>query len=115
MKVRLHRRHHGVHDLVRETEVPGTFAEWATPGDPGPGRDWTARIRVDEERLVVALPEGFLPVPPSRVLVGVEDEDSGTALSQLTVFRPWGKYFDAYCLWLVMDGTDAALNPAVSA
>ena len=96
MKIQLTRRHYGVHDLVKETDIPGTLADYATvkppSGSPYDGREFA----VNEAKLAAALPEGFLPVPARRVLLGIDD----TAQSGLTVFHDWAKYFDAYMLWL---------------
>lgn len=96
MKIQLTRRHYGVHDLVKEADIPGTLADYATvkpaSGSPYDGREYA----IDEEKLAVALPEGFLLAPVPRVLVGIDD----TAQSGLRMFRDWGKYFDAYMLWL---------------
>jgi len=96
MKVQLTRRHYGVHDMVKEVDVPGTLADYATvkppSGSPYDGREYS----IDETKLAGALPEGFLPLPVKRVLLGIDD----TAQSGLTVFHDWAKYFDAYMLWL---------------
>jgi hypothetical protein len=98
MNVRLTVRHCGVHDLVDTAEVPGAFTDYATPAEPGnaDGDEWV----IDEGKLLAALPGGFLPVPVSKVLLGTETEDGGTAISGLKQFRRWAKYFDAYMLWL---------------
>lgn len=96
MKIQLTHRHYGVHDLRKETDIPGELADYATvkPSDGGPydGREYV----IDEAKLAAALPEGFLPVPVRRVLLGIDD----TAQSGLKVFHDWAKYFDAYMLWL---------------
>ena len=96
MKIQLTHRHYGVHDLVKEADIPGVLADYATvkPSDGGPydGREYV----IAEDKLAAALPEGFLPVPVRRVLVGIDD----TAQSGLVKFHDWGKYFDAYMLWL---------------
>ena len=98
MNVRLTSRHYGVHNLRAETTVPGTFADYATPAEPGNADrdDWV----IDEDRLLAALPADFLPVPVRRVLLGTEDENGGTAISGTKRFRRWAKYFDAYMIWL---------------
>jgi len=96
MKVQLTHRHYGVHSIAAEADIPGNLADYATvkppSGSPYDGREWD----IDEEKLAAALPEGFLPVPVRRVLLGIDD----TAQSGLKVFRDWAKYFDAYMLWL---------------
>ena len=97
MIVQLTRRHYGVHDLVKEADIPGTLADYATvkppSGSPYDGREYD----IDETKLAAALAEiSFLPAPVPRVLLGIDD----TAQSGLKVFRDWGKYFDSYMLWL---------------
>ena len=96
MKVQLTRRHYGVHDLVKEADIPGTLADYATvkppSGSPYDGREYD----IDEAGLAGALPDDFLPVTIGGVLLGIDD----TAQSGLKVFRDWGKYFDSYMLWL---------------
>ncbi len=97
MKVQLTRRHYGIHDLVKEADIPGSLADYATvkppSGSPYDGREYV----IDESKLADALAEiGFLPAPVPRVLLGIDD----TAQSGLKVFRDWGKYFDSYMLWL---------------
>lgn len=101
MKITLAHRHHGVHKNVNEVEIPGGFSDYATP-KPGGHDDYV----IDEERLLAALPDGFLPVPPTRILLAVEDEIGGTGQRGLTHFRDWAKYFDAYCLNLVMEPSE---------
>jgi hypothetical protein len=96
VKIELDHRHYGIHSPVSEAEIPGEFADYATPRAlPNADRDEYA---VDEDRLLAALPDGFLPVGTRSVLLMVADEDGGTALSGLSRFRPWAKYFDAYTL-----------------
>lgn len=96
MKIQLTHRHYGVHDLRKETDIPGELADYATvkppSGSPYDGREYD----IDEAKLAAALPEGFLPRPIRLVLLGIDD----TAQSGLKVFGDWGKYFDAYMLWL---------------
>ena len=81
-----------------ETNVPGAFTDYAAAAVPGNADrdDWV----IDEDRLLAALPQGFLPVDASRVLLGTEDENGGTAVSGTKQFRRWAKYFDAYMIWL---------------
>src|SRR5690606_2188819 len=99
VKVILRHRHHGLHENVKEAVLPGTFGDYAVPKDEefSTPDDW----RIDEEKLIAALPEGFLPVPPYRILLAVEDEYGGTGQVGLSRFRNWAKYFDAYCLSLM--------------
>lgn len=96
MKIELTKRHYGLHELVSDGDVPGVLADYATLA-PMP-RIRSDEYAVDEDMLLAALPEGFLPVPPSRVLLLVGDENGGTGQSGLSKFRNWAKYFDAYAL-----------------
>jgi hypothetical protein len=96
VKVTLAHRHYGVHKNVAETEIPGVFSDYATPKGSDP-----CDCVIDEDRLLSALPDGFLPVQPARILLAVEDEIGGTGQIGLSQFRDWAKYFDAYCLNLV--------------
>lgn len=96
MKVELKHRHFGVHKAVREVEIAGEFTDYASAQD-----DVRDQYVIAEDKLLGALPEGFLPVPPRRVLLAVSDEHGGTGQVGLTKFLNWAKYFDAYCLNLV--------------
>lgn len=105
VKIELCHRHYGVHSLVSETEIPGEFGGYATPLPPGnPHRDEYA---IDEDKLLAAIPDGFLPVAARSVLLMVGDEDGSTALSGLSRFRPWAKYFDAYSLTIKKPAEEA--------
>ena len=103
MKITLACRHYGLHRNVSETEIPGDFSDYATP-KPNSHGDYV----IDETRLVSALPGGFLPCPPNRVLLAVQDETGGTGQRGLSLFRDWAKYFDAYCLNLVMPAPETS-------
>jgi hypothetical protein len=99
MKVTLAHRHYGVHRNVAETEIPGSFSDYATPKSGGDSDDYV----INEARLLAALPDDFLPVPSARILLAVEDEIGGSGQRGLTQFRDWAKYFDAYCLNLIQE------------
>ncbi|GAA3958479.1 hypothetical protein GCM10023085_46110 [Actinomadura viridis] len=99
MKITLAHRHYGVHTNRAQTEIPGSFSDYATPS-PGTARDTYV---INEELLISALPDGFLPVEPRRILLAVVDETGGTGQRRLSRFRDWAKYFDAYCLNLHAD------------
>lgn len=98
MKISLAHRHHGVHHGVTTGEIPGGFSDYAIP-KPGSRDDYM----INEDRLLAALPPDFLPVPAARVLLAVVDDTGGTGQRDLTRFRDWAKYFDAYCLNLEKD------------
>lgn len=106
MKITLAHRHYGVHKTVREADISGEFSDYATP-KPGRHGDYA----IDEEKLLAALPDGFLPCAPGRILLAVEHETGGTGQVDLSRFRDWAKYFDAYCLNLVLDGDPADAPP----
>lgn len=97
MKITLAHRRQGIHRTINETEIPGDFSDYATP--PANVNDDHV---IDEARLLEALPDGFLPCSPDRVLLAVSDETGGTGQRGLSLFLNWAKYFDAYCLNLVM-------------
>ena len=103
MKIKLAHRHYGVHENIAEIEVPGEFSDYATPR-PGATRDDCV---IDEDKLIAALPDGFLPRQPSRILLAVVDEIGGTGQTGLKRFRDWAKYFDAYCLNLIKAGGES--------
>jgi hypothetical protein len=103
MKVELSHRHYGIHKLVGEADIPGEFGDYATPK---PHDVRTDEWAIDEGKLLAALPDGFLPVPARRVLLGVGDQDGGTGQSGLSRFRDWAKYFDAYMLTLLKEGAE---------
>lgn len=101
MKVKLFRRHYGIHTLVKETEVEGTLRRYVKRNsevDPAAGETFA----VQEERLISALPNDFLPVDPSKILLTIQDKGKmgSTAQVGLSQFRNWAKYFDAFCIEL---------------
>jgi hypothetical protein len=101
MKVELTLRHYGVHDPAGEAEIPGEFSDYATP-TPGQADDYA----IDEDKLIAALPEGFLPDRPSRILLGVTGGAGSAAQGATSRFHRWAKYFDAHMLWLVTPGPE---------
>ena len=111
MKVTLYSRHFGVYTTVAETEVPGQFTDWVYQGEPESNRPWDETLRVHENKLIDALPDGFLLANPKRILLTVSTKTGGTGQSQLERFRPWAKYFDCYILDLEMDESAAVLIP----
>ena len=95
MKVILNHRHYGIHTPVKETEIEGKFEDYYFGED-----------QINEDLLLKNLPEGFLPVDPSKVLLSVQTVNDkgeiigGTGQRGLKYFRNWEKYFDAYNLEL---------------
>jgi len=112
MKIGLTRRHYGLHELVKEAEIPGELDDYATLLTVS--RIHPDEYAVDEDKLLAALPKDFLPVPARRVLLMVGDEDGATGQSGLSKFRNWAKYFDAYALTIYkpeqVSPTDAYLS-----
>lgn len=104
MLITLRRRHHGVHEFVKEVEIPGQFDDYCVliPWD-GNSSDRQENFKIDEEKLLAALPARFLPVKPGKVLLSVDDQYGGTGQRGLNVFLNWAKYFDAYCLSVQKD------------
>lgn len=105
MKIELAHRRYGLHDLVGETEIPGEFGDYATPR-PDEVRD--EEYTIAEDKLLAAIPGGFLPVPPRQILLCTGDKDWSTGQSNLSLFRSWAKYFDAYVLTLAKPDPEPA-------
>lgn len=87
MYIQLMHRHYGVHKSIKHTEIPCEFSE-VYLGDNN----------INEELLLEHIPEGWLPTKPSSILLAVGDEYGSNGQYNLDKFRPWSKYFDAYCL-----------------
>lgn len=113
MKVTLFHRHHGVYDHRGDADLPGSFSDYARQKEPAE-RDRPNdpdEYVIDEDELLAALPEGFIPlstidpgpVPPRRILLTVSDEAGGTGQTRLARFRNFGKYFDSYVLDLAKE------------
>ena len=103
MKVRLFKRHYGVHTMVKETEIDGTLRRYIKKYDGEENKNRVGDFyTINEERLIGALPKNFLPVEPSKVLVCVQDKSKmgSTGQSNLSTFRNWAKYFDSYSIEL---------------
>jgi len=96
MKVGLSKRRHGAHIEIANCEIPGDFDDYAKLR-PGSSDDYA----IEEQKILDALPEDFLPVAPRMILVTVDDDNGGTGQTGLTLFRDWAKYFDAYSLNLM--------------
>ena len=90
MKVKLFKRHYGVHDPKKEIEINALFYEVYIGED-----------NIDEKLLLQELPKDFLPCKPREILLTVGDGDGSTGQRGLKRFKNWAKYFDAYVLKLV--------------
>lgn len=90
-KVLLFHRHYGVHSLVKEIEIEGRLCRYARLKR----RD---EYIVDEERLLSALPDDFMPVSPDNCLLMIGDKRGSTGQIGLKLFKNWAKYFDSYSI-----------------
>lgn len=96
MKIELRHRHYGVHELIKECEIYGSFNEYCTliSGDD---------YKINEQKLINNLPDKFLPVDPKYILVSIQNDKWGTGQMHLDIFRTWAKYFDSYVLDIIKD------------
>lgn len=97
--VELQHRHHGRHEVVKSAKIFGRPSDYVSYVTNGGRREPV----VDEAKLLRAIPDGLSPVlkSPQKILLMVEDVRGGgssTAVAKPTLFRPWGKYFDAWSL-----------------
>lgn len=89
MYIQLMHRSLGVHSPIKHIEIPCKFE------DVYLGED-----NINEDLLLENIPEGWLPISPSLILLTVCDKYGGSGQYNLDKFRAWAKYFDAYCLEL---------------
>lgn len=91
-QVILKHRRYGEYSMVREVTIPVDVVS------PGP--------HVDEEVLLGALPENFLPAHPKVMLLLVGDGVKNPIGVQRPVrFHRWTQYFDAYSVEVVPRAT----------
>ena len=95
MYIQLMHRHYGCHKPIKHLEIDCDFNEVYLGID-----------HINEELLLKSIPEGWLPTKPSLILLNVCDKYGGIGQSNLDIFRPWAKYFDAYCLELHKEPED---------
>ena len=96
MYIQLMHRHYGVHEPIKHIEIPCEFSE-VYLGDNN----------INEDLLLKLIPENWLPTKPRNILLTVlADNGIGTGQNDLDKFRPWAKYFDAYCLELLKEPLD---------
>ena len=77
--------------IVLQERIPCNFDDVVIASD-----------HINEDLLLRNLPEGFLPVDPSLVLLTV-DRGSYSEGQDASKFRTWEKYFDAYVLELIKE------------
>jgi hypothetical protein len=95
MKLRLNHRKYGIHYFIKECEIEGTFRRYGKVNSNG---DYF----INEDRLLKAIPKDFLKSDLKNTLILVRDSKYGsTAVTDLNLFKSWGKYFDSYSLELV--------------
>ena len=95
MYIQLMHRHYGVHRPIKHVEIPCEFSDVCmVNGD------------INEDLLLKNIPEGWLPTKPELILLTVADKYGSVARTNLNKFRPWAKYFDAYCLELYKEPQD---------
>lgn len=88
MKLILYHRHIGCHSPVKDIEIPCLLS------------DVYNNERVDEEKLLSFIPDDFLMSKVENTLLMVSNGKFSVGQIALKYFRPWSKYFDAYCLEL---------------
>lgn len=98
MVIRLYHRTNGYHTLVKETKIPFTFRKYVKGCIP-------TEHRIIEDLLIENIPDNFLPVESSKILLTVMDKSKTGATGQrgLSRFKNWSKYFPGYCLDLTRD------------
>jgi hypothetical protein len=84
-----------VHDPIKHIEIDCEFS------DVYLGLD-----RINEELLLEHIPEGWLPVDPSKILLTVGDKYGATGQYNLDKFMSWAKYFNSYVLELLKEPLD---------
>jgi len=105
MKAKLYHRHYGLHTLVYEVEIEGSFGEYCkleiskqeNLKNNIVGEDFS----INEKKLLEELPSDFLPTEASNVLLTIDNKDRGTGQRGLKIFKNWAKYFDSYVLSLI--------------
>ena len=90
MYIQLYHRSYGVHTPIKHIEIPCDFH-----------RVYISNDKIDEELLMSNIPDNWLPVPEDRILLTVGNGNGSTGQCNLSIFRPWAKYFDAYVLELL--------------
>lgn len=106
-RIELAHRHLGYHNTHKECVVQVEEPLVRQPGSND--------VSVDEERLLKALPKGFLPrgIHVNKILLMTMDPNGcgGTAVRDPIQFRSWGKYFDAYSLTVGVAESLSVKNP----
>lgn len=94
MKIKLFKRHYGIHRFIKEVEFPRVLLKTIYKGEDN----------IDEVLLLTVMPENFLPkgIQPNKVLLMVANSDGigSTGQRGLKLFRNWSKYYDSFSIEL---------------
>ncbi|MFI8977509.1 hypothetical protein ACIGO9_31835 [Nocardia asteroides] len=88
--------------------MSGEFSDYAA------ARNSQGDYTIDEDALLAALPQEFLPVPVGSVLLAVADKRAWRGQNGLHRFRNWEKYFDSYVVTIIKqepDQCEGAVEP----
>ena len=88
--IQLYHRSYGLQTPIKHLETPCDFKSV-----------YLSDNHINERLLLGSIPVGWLPAPSQMILMTVEDENGSTGQYNLSLFRPWAKYFDAYVLELL--------------
>lgn len=94
MKLRLFRRHFGIHHFIRECKIPIKFKDVVAYQD-----DPNVDFLIKEDLILQYMPKNFIG-HPETVLLTVGNDSGSTAQRHPIFFRQWGKYFDSFVLEL---------------
>lgn len=94
MKLKLFRRHCGIHSFIREVGIPVRLSE-VVMHPQNPNDDF----HIKEDIILNHMPKNFIGNPES-VLLTVGNEHGSTAQRMPIFFRAWAKYFDSLVLEL---------------
>lgn len=93
-KVILFKRHAGVHTMIKEIEIEGARCRYARM------KDCNDNYIINEERLLKAIPDKWLPCSPDKIILAVSTKYGSSGQIGLSKFRNWAKYFDCYSIEL---------------
>ena len=91
-------RRYGRHNLVKSLEVDFDVTSNIKCKAGSSNRRINNDFIVNEDAILDAIPDGWLPCEPEFCLLMVSDGVWGTGLLHIQKFRSWAKYFDSYSL-----------------
>ena len=97
MKLRLYKRHHGIHRFIREEEVPNDLCTVVKKPCKVRGFEYS----IDNEKALADKVGLLFYISPKRILLTVGDDSGSTGVFSCKYFMPWAKYFDAYVIEVV--------------